>query len=68
MNNILYNNEFEYKTNNINIINKDNESVNKIKTLLRHRHMNLKGRKSIFKICDNYFEIFHLERVKIARE
>lgn len=68
LNKILHNNEFEYKTNIVNIINKEKESINKIKTLIWHDHINVKEKKSIFKICDDYFKIFYLKRIKIVKE
>lgn len=50
------------------MINKDKVFVNKIKTLIRHHHTNLKKKESIFKTCVNDSKIFHLQRVKTAKQ
>lgn len=68
LNKILHDDELVYKTTNVNLINKDYECVNKIKSLIQHNHMHLKERKWFFKTCDNNFEIFYLERVKIVKK
>ena len=42
------------------------ERLNKIKTLIRSEHMNNEERQSIFKLCEQYTDIFHLEGDKLT--
>ncbi|KAL4101226.1 hypothetical protein QTP88_021246 [Uroleucon formosanum] len=66
MNQLLYDTATNY---NIHAIHAeiDNENrVNRILNLIRNDHMSIEERKSIFEICEQYAEIFHLERDQLT--
>jgi len=61
MNRILYDTTTNYNIHTVHSeINNDNR-VNRILNLIRSDHMSIDERQSIFEICEEYAEIFHLE-------
>lgn len=61
LNKIKYDFESDYKIFTVNSYGTINERINKIKSLIRHEHMNEEEKQSIFKLCEDFPEIFHLD-------
>lgn len=63
---VLYNNENEFITHKINIINDNDNRLEKINQLIRTDHMNNEERESILDICKQFSGVFHLKGDKLT--
>lgn len=61
INKILYEPSKNYGIHEIHTDNNNENRVNRILNLIRSDHMNVEEKQSIFEICEQYAEIFHLE-------
>jgi hypothetical protein len=65
MSKLLYEDELEYRIYKVESEN-NGDRISKIRELIRSDHMNEEERKTIFEICEQYAEIFHVEGDKLT--